>query len=108
LRAEGKVSEGTHDFNKRRLEKKIADANAKIDKLHVSDSSLIELQDRQSRIFLLESRKAFVAKLVKEGNLKEESAYHLYVDIDAELDSIINESDPVTVPMPEEHESGPL
>lgn len=74
-----------------------------MESLQLSDSSIDELQDRQAKIHLLETRKDYLAKLVKEGVLNEESARHLYVTVDAELDSLIGTQHLVaTTPEPQD------
>ena len=88
LKDETKISAAAHDAWKDQLQGQILDLSAKMESLQLTDSSLDELQDRQAKIYLLESRKDYLSKLVKEGVLTEESAHHLYVAVDSELDSI--------------------
>ena len=88
LREESKMSQTAHDLWKKSLQEEILKLSRKMESLQLSDSSIDELQDQQSKAYLLEYRKDFLSKLVKEGVLKEESAHHLYVSIDAELDVI--------------------
>lgn len=88
LKDESKISSTAHDAWKEQLQEQILDLGRKMESLQLSDSSIDELQDRQAKVFLLESRKDYLAKLVKEGVLTEESADQLYVAVDCELDSI--------------------
>jgi CPA1 family monovalent cation:H+ antiporter len=88
LKEEGRLSESSHDVWKRHLQKQIQALVHKIEALQLSDSSIDELQDRHSKKSLLESRKDFLAKLVRDGALKDESAHKMYVAIDSELEAI--------------------
>ncbi len=86
LKDESKISTSAHDVWKERLQEQILDLVRRTEDLQLSDSSIDELQDRQARIHLLESRKDYLARLVKDGALSEGSAHHLYIDVDSELD----------------------
>lgn len=88
LREEGKISLSSFDSLKQQLHERMVELDKKMEDLQLSDSSLDELQDRLSRLFLLEERKDFLAKLVKDGMLAEESAHHLCVAVDSEIDTI--------------------
>ena len=88
LSEEGKMSEAAKEKWKSHLEEQILDLGQKMEELHLSDSSLNKLQDRQAKIHLLEARKDYLANLVKKGVLEENSAHHLFVAVDAELDQI--------------------
>lgn len=88
LKDSSKISLAAHDTWKEQLQEQILDLGRKIESLQLSDSSIDELQDRQAKVFLLESRKDYLSKLVKEGVLTEESAHQLYVAVDCELDSV--------------------
>jgi CPA1 family monovalent cation:H+ antiporter len=85
---ESKISTAAHDAWKEQLQEQILDLGRKMESLQLSDSSIDELHDRQSKIYLLESRKDYLAKLSREGVLNEESAHQLYIAIDSELDAI--------------------
>jgi hypothetical protein len=82
------MSIAAHDVWKEQLQDQILDLSQKMESLQLSDSSIDELQDRQAKVILLEGRKDYLAKLVKEGVLTEESAHHLYVAVDSDLDVI--------------------
>jgi CPA1 family monovalent cation:H+ antiporter len=88
LKDDGKMSIAAHDVWKEQLQDQILDLSRKMESLQLSDSSIDELQDRQAKVALLEGRKDYLAKLVKEGVLTEESAHHLYVAVDSDLDVI--------------------
>lgn len=96
FRDEGRVSEAAHGKWKQDLEQNLAHLSSELETLQVSDSSLNEMQDNQIRMKLLEQRKDCLTELVKQGTLNEDSAHHLQVDIDAELDSLsLSEPSPV-------------
>ncbi len=85
---ENKISLSAHDSWKEHLQENILSLSKDIESLQLSDSSIDQLQDQQAKIFLLESRKDYISKLVKDGVLAADSAHHLYVDVDSELDLI--------------------
>jgi len=95
LMDQSKISPKAHDLWKQKLQTQIFDLGRQMENLQLSDSSIDELQDRQAQIHLLESRKDYLAKLVKEGILNEDSVSELYVAVDTELDVIAR-----TVPGP--------
>jgi CPA1 family monovalent cation:H+ antiporter len=88
LKAENKISDAAHDAWKAQLQERIIDLGRNIENLQLSDSSIDEMQDRQAKIQLLESRKDYLGMMVKEGVLTQEAAHHLFIAIDSELDSI--------------------
>lgn len=88
LKEDNKISEAAHDAWKEQLQQNIIDLSHKMEGLQLSDSSIDEMQDRQAKIHLLETRKDYIGKLVKEGVLNQESAHQLSVAIDSELDVI--------------------
>jgi monovalent cation:H+ antiporter, CPA1 family len=88
LKDDSKISPSAHDAWKEQLQEQLLDVSKNMESLQLSDSSIDELQDRQAKVLLLESRKDYLAQLVKEGVLSEESAHHLYVAVDSELDLI--------------------
>lgn len=90
LKQEGKISTPAFESWNTMLQKNVRELETKIGNLHLSDSSIGELQDRQAKAFLLENRKDFFSKLVKEGVLNDDAAHRLYVDVDAELDELCN------------------
>lgn len=103
LKEDSKISVAAHDSWKDELQGHISELGRNMESLQLSDSSIDELQDRQAKIHLLETRKDYLAKLVKEGVLNEESARHLYVTVDAELDSLIGTQHLVaTTPEPQD------
>lgn len=95
FKEEGRLSEAAHNKWRRQLEDSIAQLSSELASLQVSNISLSELQDSQVRMQLLEHRKDYLSTLVKQGVLNEDSAHHLTVDIDTELDSLsANSSQP--------------
>lgn len=113
LKDEGKISATSHDLWKEKLQMQIFDLGLKMERLQLSDSSLNEFQDKQAKVYLLEGRKDYISKLVKEGVLTEESAHHLYVEVDSELDSITGndhlgpEQQPVRAELPPSSNEAP-
>jgi len=91
LREECKISDNAHDSWKENLQEQILDLGRKMESLQLPDSSIDELQDRQSRILLLEGRKDYLSKLAKERVLSEESALKLFIAVDSELDLIASD-----------------
>lgn len=90
LKDDGRISGTTHDAWKEELQENIISLGRKMDSLQLSDSYLDEMQERQCKVHLLEARKDHLAKLVKEGLLKDESAHELYLEIDHELEQIVS------------------
>lgn len=90
LKQEGKISTPAFESWSTMLQKNVCELETKIGNLHLSDSSIGELQDRQAKAFLLENRKDFFSKLVKEGVLNDDAAHRFYVDVDSELDELCN------------------
>lgn len=88
LDKEGRMSESAQNEWKTHLQEQILELGRKMESLQLTDSSLNEMQDKQAKVHLLESRKDFLAGLVKKGALREDTAHHLYVNIDSELDQI--------------------
>lgn len=88
LKEEGKISEPAYEKWKNNLQDKILDASQNVDRLQLSDVSIDDLRDRQSKIHLLEGRKDYIVRLGKEGALTDESARHLKLMVDSELDSV--------------------
>lgn len=88
LKDTGKISDTAYHQWKTSLESEIHQSTIESESLHLSDDSLDELRDRQAKIHLLEQRKEFYIRLVHEGALTEESAHHLKLNIDAELDKV--------------------
>lgn len=88
LKDQSKISKDAFETWRTQLQDQIIDLGRKMESLQLSDSSIDELQDRQAKIHLLERRKDYLAMLVKDGVLPEESAHQLYLEVDAELDEI--------------------
>lgn len=107
LKEEGKISDAASDAWKEELQQGIADLGRNIEDLQLSDASIDELQDRQAKIQLLESRKDYLNQLVKEGLLSQESAHHLALAIDAKLDLLLGNIHSNTQP-PEKQEPDKL
>lgn len=93
LREDGKISEECYLAWNSHLLSMVKEQERSIDQLKLSDSSIGELQDRQAKVYLLESRKDFIAQLVREGQLTNDSARGLQVAIDLQLDEIENKQD---------------
>ena len=89
LKEAGKISDTAYQTWKSELVSEIQDASTKSETLHLSDDSLDELRDRQTKIHLLELRKEFYTRLAHDGALTDESANHLKISIDAELDKVM-------------------
>jgi len=88
LKDAGKISDSAYQTWKTELDSEIRQASTKGETLQLSDDSLDELRDRQTKIHLLELRKEFYSRLAHDGALTEESAHHLKISIDAELDKV--------------------
>lgn len=101
----GKVSAKSYESWKSEIQEGILDMGRRIEGLQLADSSIDQLQDRQSKMYLLDKRKDFLARLVKEGSLNEESARQLYVEIDSELDSISSGADGLDLVMKKSEET---
>jgi CPA1 family monovalent cation:H+ antiporter len=87
LKDESKISDAGYEHWRNQIQSEILEVSRKMEGLQLSDSSIDEMQDRHARIHLLESRKDFLAGLVKQGMISQDSAHHLAIAIDSELDS---------------------
>ncbi len=109
LREGNKISHSAFEVWKAELDSAILQSTAKSESLQLSDDSLDELRDRQAKTHLLEKRKEFYMQLAHEGALTEESAHHLKVSIDAELEEIVQhlgsveKSEKVILPLDSDH-----
>lgn len=88
MKDDSKLSVSAYESWKAELQKQILEIGRSIEGLQLSDSSIDEFHDRQAKVRLLEERKDFIAKIVKEGMLTEQSAHKLYITVDSELDLI--------------------
>jgi len=88
LREESRISSSGYQVWNEHIRNKIDATDQNIKSLKLSDSSIDEMQDRQAKIHLLEGRRAYLDKLVRTGTLPQESAHHLFVALDCELDAI--------------------
>lgn len=104
LKADGKISVAAFESWKEHLQDQIRELERKMENLQLSDSTLDEMQDQQCRLFLLEGRKDYLSKLVKEGMLAEESAHHLCVAIDSELDTLASRHNTTTPEVDKHHQ----
>lgn len=85
---QSKISTAAYEHWKDELQLRILELSRNIDNLQLSDSSIDEMQDRQARIQLLEARKDYLSGLVKDGLISSESAHHLAILVDSELDGV--------------------
>lgn len=89
MKLEGKISEGAYENWRDHLQQEIANLSRSMEDLQLSDSSIDDMQDRDAKVQLLQNRKDYLSKLVKDGIITQESAHHLALAIDTELDSVI-------------------
>ena len=88
LNEEGKLSEQAFENWKEKLQNQIIETGHKMESLQLSDDTIDQLQDREAKILLLEQRKDYLNQLVKEGIMTQESAHHLCLSVDSELDQL--------------------
>ena len=93
LRNEGKVSAENSDLLENEIKTRINKLEAKINDLHLADSSLRELQIREARLRLLEKRKDTLMRLAKQGVLDEDSVEAIRLDLDEKIDTLLGTPD---------------
>jgi hypothetical protein len=89
MKLESRISEAAYENWRDHLQHEIATLGRNMEDLQLSDSSIDEMQDRDAKVQLLQNRKDYLNHLVKEGILTQDSAHHLALTIDSELESII-------------------
>lgn len=90
MKSDDKISEVAYENWRDHLQEEIAKASRKMEDLQLSDSSIDDMQDRDAKVQLLQSRKDYLSKLVKDGVLTQDLAHHLALAIDSELDAVLS------------------
>lgn len=90
LKDERKISERAFRSWTTKLDEKIVQVIRKMEDLQITEAAIQHLQDCQAKRFLLEQRRNHIQNMVSEGLLDEESAQHLYVSIESEIEQTCN------------------
>ncbi|MBX9690603.1 MAG: cation:proton antiporter, partial [Candidatus Obscuribacterales bacterium] len=97
LRIEGRISTENLNALESEITKKIESLQKQIDDLHLADKSLEELQMREARLRLLETKKDTLLNMNKMGQLDDKSFETLRLEIDENIDKLLS-------PLAEENE----